>query len=226
MRLGQWSRAFYLGQRDEIGTDSGFTRQGYLLPAFSEPEVAAARSRIEMQRALGLPVRWLDALPLVGYCLCLGRCRTCGARFSPRYFVVELLTGLCFVGLFYLDVVVNVHDLGLLRREHAAVLAGRVPWQAWVMFVHHALLVCFLLVASFIAFWGVRSTFDPTAKYRASKDAARIIAEKRKELGLDRPILLQWWTWITHFVRGDWGVSSSTNDDVREMVTRALGKEM
>ena len=61
VRLGQWSRAFYLGQRDEIGTDSGFTRQGYLLPAFSEPEVAAARSRIEMQRALGLPVRWLAA---------------------------------------------------------------------------------------------------------------------------------------------------------------------
>jgi leader peptidase (prepilin peptidase)/N-methyltransferase len=96
------------------------------------------------------PVRWLDALPLVGYWLCLGRCRTCGARFPARYFVVELLTGLCFVGLFYLDVVANVHELGLLRREHAAILAGRVPWQAWVVFGHQALLVCFLLVASFI----------------------------------------------------------------------------
>src|ERR1700742_4086375 len=42
VRLGQWSRAFYLRQRDEIGTDSGFTQQGYLLPAFTEPEVAAA----------------------------------------------------------------------------------------------------------------------------------------------------------------------------------------
>jgi len=61
VRLGQWSRAFYLGQRDEIGTDSGFTQQGYLLPAFSEPEVAAAHARIEMQQALGLPARWLAA---------------------------------------------------------------------------------------------------------------------------------------------------------------------
>src|SRR5581483_1172757 len=61
VRLGQWSRAFYLRQRAEIGTDSGFTQQGYLLPAFSEPEVAAARARIEMQRALGLPARWLDS---------------------------------------------------------------------------------------------------------------------------------------------------------------------
>ncbi|HEX2743684.1 MAG TPA: FAD-dependent oxidoreductase [Streptosporangiaceae bacterium] len=32
VRLGQWSRQFYLSQLDELGTDSGFTEQGYLLP--------------------------------------------------------------------------------------------------------------------------------------------------------------------------------------------------
>jgi sarcosine oxidase, subunit beta len=60
VRLGQWSRRFYLGQRDEIGTDSGFTEQGYLLPCFTEAEVTAAHERLEMQAALGVPVRWLD----------------------------------------------------------------------------------------------------------------------------------------------------------------------
>jgi sarcosine oxidase subunit beta len=60
VRLSMWSRAFYLRQRDEIGTDSGFTEQGYLLPCFTAAEVTAARSRMEMQAALGLPVRWLD----------------------------------------------------------------------------------------------------------------------------------------------------------------------
>jgi len=60
VRLSAWSRAFYLRQHDEIGTDSGFTAQSYLLPCFTEAEVAAARSRMEMQAALGLPVRWLD----------------------------------------------------------------------------------------------------------------------------------------------------------------------
>ena len=60
VRLGQWSRRFYLSQRDEIGTDSGFTEQGYLLPCFAEAEVAAAHARMEMQSALGVPVRWLD----------------------------------------------------------------------------------------------------------------------------------------------------------------------
>jgi len=60
VRLGQWSRQFYLSQRDEIGTDSGFTEQGYLLPCFTEAEVAAAHERMAMQTGLGVPVRWLD----------------------------------------------------------------------------------------------------------------------------------------------------------------------
>ena len=60
VRLGQWSRRFYLGQRDELGFDSGFVAQGYLLPCFTEPEVAAATERLAMQSSLGVPVRWLD----------------------------------------------------------------------------------------------------------------------------------------------------------------------
>jgi sarcosine oxidase subunit beta len=55
-----WSRRFYLSQRDELGTDSGFTEQGYLLPCFTEADLAAARERMAMQSALGVPVRWLD----------------------------------------------------------------------------------------------------------------------------------------------------------------------
>ncbi len=60
VRLGEWSRRFYLGQRDELGIDSGFTPQGYLLPCFTDTDVAAARQRMAMQNALGLNVRWLE----------------------------------------------------------------------------------------------------------------------------------------------------------------------
>lgn len=60
VRLGEWSRRFYLSQHDELGIDSGFTPQGYLLPCFTEADVAAARARMAMQAGLGLPVRWLE----------------------------------------------------------------------------------------------------------------------------------------------------------------------
>jgi sarcosine oxidase subunit beta len=60
VRLGQWSRQFYLSQHEELGVDSGFTEQGYLLPCFTAADVAAARERLAMQSALGVPVRWLE----------------------------------------------------------------------------------------------------------------------------------------------------------------------
>jgi sarcosine oxidase, subunit beta len=60
VKLGEWSRRFYLRQADEIGIDSGFTPQGYVLPCFTDADVAAARERMAMQNALGLTVRWLQ----------------------------------------------------------------------------------------------------------------------------------------------------------------------
>lgn len=59
--LGMWSIAFYERQHDEMGTDSGFRRLGYLLVATSEEAAAQGRQRVAEQRALGLDVTWLDA---------------------------------------------------------------------------------------------------------------------------------------------------------------------
>jgi sarcosine oxidase subunit beta len=60
VQLGEWSRRFYLSQHERLGIDSGFTPQGYLLPCFTDGDVATARDRMAMQNALGLSVRWLD----------------------------------------------------------------------------------------------------------------------------------------------------------------------
>ena len=60
VRLAQWTQDFYRRQHAELGTDSGFTEQGYFMPCFTEGEVIAARERMAMQRELGLEVSWLD----------------------------------------------------------------------------------------------------------------------------------------------------------------------
>ncbi len=95
-------------------------------------------------------IRWYDNLPLLSYLWLRGRCRFCGGRFSFRYFFIELFTGLCFAGLFYLITVVNIHDFPQLRGEGWRLAHGwPPPAAAWLAFFHHAFLVSFLLVASF-----------------------------------------------------------------------------
>src|SRR5438128_10291823 len=42
-------------------------------------------------------VRWFDNIPLVSYLALRGRCRHCGAKFTARYVLVELLTELMFL---------------------------------------------------------------------------------------------------------------------------------
>ncbi|UCG39397.1 MAG: prepilin peptidase [bacterium] len=46
-------------------------------------------------------IRWYDNVPIVSYLLLRGRCRSCGGTISPRYPVVELITGLLFAGVLW-----------------------------------------------------------------------------------------------------------------------------
>lgn len=46
------------------------------------------------------PILWYDNIPLFSYVLLRGKCRSCKAKFSPRYFFVELINAVCFLVLF------------------------------------------------------------------------------------------------------------------------------
>ena len=43
------------------------------------------------------PIAWFDNIPLVSYLALRARCRRCGERISPRYFIVELLVAALFL---------------------------------------------------------------------------------------------------------------------------------
>jgi len=60
--------------------------------------------------ACGRHIRFYDNIPLVSWLLLGRKCRYCKASISPRYFLIELLTGLVFLGLFILYFQVNLRD--------------------------------------------------------------------------------------------------------------------
>jgi leader peptidase (prepilin peptidase)/N-methyltransferase len=44
----------------------------------------------------GRDLKWYELFPLLSYLALRGRCRTCGCKITPRYFLVELATGILF----------------------------------------------------------------------------------------------------------------------------------
>lgn len=94
------------------------------------------------------PVRWYDNIPLISYWILRGRCRSCGETFSMRYFFVELLTGLVFVALFWIEILQNVSNIPLFARDEELIAIGALPKQAWFFWMGHAILASFLIVTT------------------------------------------------------------------------------
>lgn len=60
-------------------------------------DMSIRRPRRSVCFSCGRQIAWYDNLPILSYLILRGRCRHCGARFSVRYAVVELLTAVLFL---------------------------------------------------------------------------------------------------------------------------------
>ena len=87
----------------------------------------------------GEHIRFYDNIPLVSWVVLGRKCRYCRAAISPRYFIVELLTGVVFLGLF-----VAYFHFGL-RTGVAA-----ISFKGLYVYVLHIILLSALIAASAI----------------------------------------------------------------------------
>ncbi len=80
-----------------------------------------------------------------------------------------------------------------------------------------------LLIITFIGFVLVQATGDPLAAYTVDSSlTAEDIARLRQHYGLDRPIPLQYLSWVGNMLTGDWGTSYYTRENVFDMVLERL----
>lgn len=104
------------------------------------------------------PIRWYDNVPLLSYLWLRGKCRACGAQFSPRYLLVEALTGALFGCAWWFTLgtggMYDSFDLRLLRFFVDALFV-------WVMVVitfidiDHMLILDKITLPSIVVFYGL-----------------------------------------------------------------------
>jgi len=74
------------------------------------------------------PIPWYDNVPLLSYLLLKGKCRSCHEKISPRYFIVELFTGISFV-ILYQHVGLNLMLLAYLVMLSCLIVATFVDFE-------------------------------------------------------------------------------------------------
>jgi len=75
-----------------------------------------------------------------------------------------------------------------------------------------------LLIVTIIVFALMHISGDPVKLLYGPNVSQEKIIEKRKELGLDRPIYVQYFEWVSGILRGDFGTSITTEGPVLRMI--------
>jgi len=87
----------------------------------------------------GKHIRFYDNVPLFSWLLLGRKCRCCKVPISPRYFLIELLTALVFLGLFILYFNTDLRE-GLQP----------FPGRGWLIYLLHIILLSAFIAASAI----------------------------------------------------------------------------
>jgi peptide/nickel transport system permease protein len=79
-----------------------------------------------------------------------------------------------------------------------------------------------ILVISVVVFVMARATGDPVTLLASDKATAQDIALLKQQLGLDQPLPIQYWVFITNAARGNLGKSLADKGDVAQLIGERL----
>lgn len=88
-------------------------------------------------------------------------------------------------------------------------------------------LILTILLTSLIIFFVTQMLPGDVARIILGREAGEAALEElRRELGLNRPLPIQYFEWLRGFATGAWGTSYSTGQPIRPLVTERLGNSL
>lgn len=96
-------------------------------------------------------IKHRDLIPIISWCLLRGKCRNCGAKISPRYTVVEALTGILFLLVsFHFDPIINTWQTILTCLLFAAlVVVFFMDWDTQLISMYMVIFIGVLAVCQY-----------------------------------------------------------------------------
>ena len=83
-------------------------------------------------------------------------------------------------------------------------------------------LIITLFIVSLLAFLAFQVISDPATAILGTSATPESLAALREEMGLNRPIFVQYGSWLLGFLQGDFGTSYSYHIPVAEMIAQKL----
>jgi prepilin signal peptidase PulO-like enzyme (type II secretory pathway) len=108
-------------------------------------------------------IRWYHNLPVVGWIMLRGKCKDCRQKISPRYPLVELVTGLAWAAIFYVNLIAPNHTLLPNAGPEIQVNVAVTP-QLLLMVLVQSLLVSFIIACALIMYDKLAIKIPPDVK--------------------------------------------------------------
>ncbi|RJP29370.1 MAG: prepilin peptidase [Candidatus Omnitrophota bacterium] len=101
-------------------------------------------------------IRWYDNIPILSYCILLGRCRYCRSSISLRYLIYEIVTALLFAGIVY-KFGISLTTLLYLIMTMNLIVASGIDWDHQYIpdFLSLPMIPAALVVAALVQWTGM-----------------------------------------------------------------------
>lgn len=100
----------------------------------------------------GESIKRYDLIPIISWCILRGKCRSCGAKISARYTIVELLNAICWVLVFwYFDPIIHPMQCVLVSLLFSAlIIVFFMDWDTQLISTYVTVFIALLAIPEYI----------------------------------------------------------------------------